>query len=76
MTEKLQDIVSGAWVNFARSGNPNGGVVPSWDRFTGDQVQTMIFDRECVMAVDHDKELAELAPARKMDFSKLMGSKK
>lgn len=76
VTEKLQDIVSGAWVNFAKNGNPNGGVVPEWDRFETEKTQTMIFDRECRMAEGHDRELLELAPSRQVDFSKLMGAKK
>ena len=63
-------------MNFAKNGNPNGGVVPEWDRFETEKTQTMIFDRECRMAEGHDRELLELAPSRQVDFSKLMGAKK
>lgn len=76
VTEKLQDIVSGAWVNFAWNGDPNGGAVPGWEKVTEETIATMLFDRECVMKVNHDRELMELAPTRKADMSKLMGAKK
>jgi para-nitrobenzyl esterase len=31
---KVAEEVSSYWVNFARSGNPNGGVLPTWPAFT------------------------------------------
>lgn len=76
ITPAVQDIVSGAWVNFAKTGSPNGSGIPQWDAFGGEENRTMVFDRECRLETDHDKELLELCPARKVDFSKLMGSKK
>ena len=33
----LAGMISGAWVNFARSGNPNGGNLPHWPAFTPKQ---------------------------------------
>ena len=76
ITPKLQDIMSRAWVNFAENGDPNGCGVPQWTPFGGEKTSTMIFDRECRMGEDHDLELLRLCPSRKVDFSKLMGSKK
>ena len=76
ITPKLQDMMSRAWVNFAENGNPNGYGVPQWTPFGGEKIRTMVFDRECRMGTDHDLELIQLCPSRKVDFSKLMGSKK
>lgn len=76
ITPKLQDIMSRAWVNFAETGNPNGCGVPEWRAFEEEKNLTMIFDRECRLGEDHDLELVQCCPLRKVDFSKLMGSKK
>ena len=76
ITERLQNVMSSAWVNFARRGDPNGSGVPCWERFGGERTQTMIFDRECRMGTDHDRELLRLLPVRSVDFSGLMGAKK
>lgn len=32
------------WLNFARSGNPNGGELPQWPRFTGSSAQMQELD--------------------------------
>jgi len=44
---KLAKQVSGAWVNFARNGNPNHVGLPHWPAFTPDQRATMVFDTTC-----------------------------
>jgi para-nitrobenzyl esterase len=46
--------VSGAWINFARHGDPNHRGLPHWLSFTADQCPTMIFDTECVMKNNPD----------------------
>jgi len=40
----LAEIVSDAWIHFARSGNPNHPQMPRWTAFSIEQVPTMIFD--------------------------------
>jgi para-nitrobenzyl esterase len=40
----LAQIVSDAWIHFARSGNPNHPQMPHWTAFSAEQVPTMIFD--------------------------------
>jgi para-nitrobenzyl esterase len=40
----LAEIVSDAWIHFARSGNPNHPKMPHWTAFSAEQVHTMIFD--------------------------------
>ena len=43
----LADKMSGAWVAFARSGNPNHKGLPKWDPFTAEKRATMMFNNEC-----------------------------
>ena len=40
---KLQDIMLNYWVNFAKTGNPNGGDLPLWNEYKneGDPVQEL-----------------------------------
>ena len=52
--QKLADVMSKAWVNFARSGNPG------WEAYTVDGGATMLFDDEPVLVHGHDKELMKL----------------
>jgi para-nitrobenzyl esterase len=41
--ERLMNELISAWVNFAKTGNPNGGTVPSWPLFNADLQPTMRF---------------------------------
>ena len=41
---KLSDIMSSYWVNFAKTGDPNGPGLPKWPAFTEDNQQAMVFD--------------------------------
>jgi para-nitrobenzyl esterase len=40
----LATLVSGYWVNFARTGNPNGPGLPRWPAFNASTRQVMVFD--------------------------------
>jgi para-nitrobenzyl esterase len=60
----LSKKMSQAWVNFARNGDPNVGVLPRWSAFTPDERITMIFDTTCEERLDPDgKALQSLAQA-------------
>ena len=55
--------MSGAWVQFAATGDPNTDLIPNWPRATADSVPTMCFDEVTDLRVDHDRELMETYPA-------------
>ena len=62
VSEPLQDLVSGAWVSFAKNGDPNHPGMPAWNKATEASCPTMIFERESYVAVDHDQALLDAAP--------------
>jgi para-nitrobenzyl esterase len=52
----LQDKMSAAWANFARSGDPNHKGLPKWPKFNTTQRATMIFNNECKVVNDPNGE--------------------
>jgi para-nitrobenzyl esterase len=41
---KLSNIISSYWVNFAKSGDPNGPGLPKWPAFSESDQKVMVFD--------------------------------
>ncbi len=62
VSERLEDQMAGAWVQFAKTGDPNHSLIPSWPQVTADSVPTMCFDEKTDLRIDHDKELMEIYP--------------
>jgi para-nitrobenzyl esterase len=56
----LANKMSRAWVNFAKTGNPNIDGLPSWQPYTRESGATMILDNKPVMKYHHDEELINL----------------
>lgn len=57
---RLGDQMSDAWLNFARTGNPNTPKLPVWDAYTPDKGALMFFDAPvCKVLYNHDKLLME-----------------
>lgn len=50
--QALADVMSAAWTNFARKGDPNGEGVPEWPQWTSEEHAVMIFDADPMSVVD------------------------
>jgi para-nitrobenzyl esterase len=63
----LQERMSAAWTNFARTGNPNvKGLLPDWPSFDATTRATMVLDNECRVVNDpNGAERRELMAVRK-----------
>jgi para-nitrobenzyl esterase len=57
----LAKQVSGAWVNFARTGNPNHPGLPAWPEFSPQQCETMVFGDPCAVRNNPEAEGRRLA---------------
>jgi para-nitrobenzyl esterase len=49
---QLAKQMSGAWVAFARTGNPNHRGIPTWNPWDPRRWTTMVFDRETIVRED------------------------
>ncbi|MBR0087552.1 MAG: carboxylesterase/lipase family protein [Lachnospiraceae bacterium] len=66
VSEDLQDQMTGAWVAFARTGNPNHAGMKNWDPVDDRNGACMIFDKETRQECHHDDELMEVMPQKPM----------
>ncbi|MES2676112.1 MAG: carboxylesterase family protein [Pseudomonadota bacterium] len=57
---KLADKMSSAWINFAKTGNPNDKSIPAWKPYSRENGETMMFDNEPRILNNHDRELMQL----------------
>ena len=56
----LAEKVSGAWINFARHGDPNHEGLPKWEPYSEKNGTTLFFDSECTIRHHHDKEFLKI----------------
>jgi para-nitrobenzyl esterase len=55
---EVADNMSSAWLNFAKTGNPNvEGKLPEWNRYSVEDGATMYFDSKCRIVHSHDRAL-------------------
>ncbi len=59
----LRDRMVGAWVAFAKSGNPSHAGLPEWTAFDLASRDTMILDNECRLVSDPHREQREAVAA-------------
>lgn len=60
VTDRLQDQVFGAYMAFAKNGDPSHPGLPAWPACKPNEEQVMVFDRECSLRTNFDKELIAL----------------
>ncbi len=56
----LADKVSQAWINFAKTGNPNHAGLPAWEPYTMQNGTTLFFNDHCHIRHHHDKVFLQL----------------
>ena len=57
---ELADKISQAWINFARTGNPNHKGLPEWPVYSVENGSLMYFDNKCLVKNHHDECLMNL----------------
>lgn len=57
---KLANQISSAWVNLARTGNPNHKGLPEWPAYTADNKAIMVFDVPNHVEIDPGAELRKI----------------
>ena len=68
-----QDEMFGAWMSFARSGDPNHDGLCRWEPYTADRHACMIFGAPSACRVDHDADLIALLDPYKNPMKPMMG---
>ena len=56
----LAEKVSGAWLNFARHGDPNHNGLPTWNAYSEENGATMFFDTICTVRHHHDRDFLRI----------------
>lgn len=59
VSDRLEEQVFGAWIHFARYGNPGCASLPDWPACRSGEEYTMIFDRVSEVRLNHDKALMD-----------------
>jgi para-nitrobenzyl esterase len=59
---QLAAKMSSALVQFMKTGDPNGGGLPAWPRYTPENGETMILDDACEVLNDPDREARKSLP--------------
>jgi para-nitrobenzyl esterase len=60
----LADKVSQAWINFARTGNPNAKGLPNWPTYNQQNGATMIFDNQSEVKNHPDGKILDIVMAK------------
>jgi len=60
---KLSTKIAGSLLQFMKTGNPNGGGLPTWPKFTPANGKVMVLDDVCMAKNDPDREARKALPA-------------
>jgi len=52
----LSEKMAKSFLNFARTGNPNGGGLPYWKPYTAEKGETMVLNDQSMLTLDPDRE--------------------
>ncbi|HEY6969702.1 MAG TPA: carboxylesterase/lipase family protein [Candidatus Angelobacter sp.] len=61
--QALAKVVSGTWVEFARTGNPNHSGLPHWPAYDAQKRATMTFNTPCKVVNDLEVEVRKILEA-------------
>ena len=53
---ELAARISATWIAFARNGSPDNPALPAWPAYSAEHRTTMIFDNECRLVRDPDRD--------------------
>ena len=53
---RLSEKMAKSFLNFVRTGNPNGGGLPNWAKYSSEKGETMVLNDESVLKNDPDRE--------------------
>ena len=56
----LADVMSTAWAQFAKTGNPNIPALPHWQPYTKSNGELMVFDHRCFIRHNPDRQLQQI----------------
>lgn len=59
----LSEKMSGALLQFMKTGNPDNGGLPAWPRYTSEKGEVMVLDDVCQVQNDPDREARKALPA-------------
>ena len=58
--QKLADLMSSVWAQFAHNGNPNIPQLPVWQPYTAENGEMMVFDYNCGIRNNPDRALEDI----------------
>ena len=58
--KKIAELMSGAWISFAKTGKPETALTGKWDSYSRENGAVMILDEKSILTHHHDEALLKL----------------